>query len=107
MLGVLNYIVQAGKTVPGGKWLVTGSNCVPLSSYLKIMTTKQRFKKTGGRQFYHFVQSFSADDDLSHLPTPSAWSESKLLRREALKKLAQGQKLSGDQHWEPTMQTMW
>ncbi|MCI8740968.1 MAG: relaxase/mobilization nuclease domain-containing protein [Oscillibacter sp.] len=46
-------------------WLVTGSNCVPRSSYLEMMTTKQRFGKTDGRQFYHFVQSFSEADNLT------------------------------------------
>ena len=56
MLGVLSYVVQDKKTMLDGAWLVTGSNCVPCSSYLEMMTTKQRFKKTDGRQFYHFVQ---------------------------------------------------
>ena len=35
------------------------------SSYLEMMTTKRRFRKTDGRQFYHFVQSFSAEDHLT------------------------------------------
>ena len=65
MLGVLSYVVQEKKTMLDGAWLVTGSNCVPRSSYLEMMTTKQRFKKTDGRQFYHFVQSFSENDDLT------------------------------------------
>ena len=65
MLGVLSYVVQDKKTILDGAWLVTGSNCVPRSSYLEMMTTKQRFKKTDGRQFYHFVQSFSESDDLT------------------------------------------
>ena len=65
MLGVLTYVTQAGKTMLDGVWLVTGSNCVPQASYLEMMTTKQRFKKTDGRQFYHFVQSFSETDDLT------------------------------------------
>ncbi len=65
MLGVLSYVVQAKKTVLDGAWLVTGSDCVPQASYLEMMTTKQRFRKTDGRQFYHFVQSFSEDDDLT------------------------------------------
>lgn len=65
MLGVLSYVVQTKKTVLDGVCLVTGSNCVPQSSYLEMMTTKQRFRKTDGRQFYHFVQSFSENDDLT------------------------------------------
>lgn len=30
-----------------------------------MMTTKQQFRKTDGRQFYHFVQSFPAEDGLT------------------------------------------
>ena len=30
-----------------------------------MMATKQRFKKTNGRQFYHFVQSFAEADNLT------------------------------------------
>lgn len=65
MLGVLSYVMQQRKTMLDGVWLVTGSNCVPQSSYLEMTTTKQHFKKTSGRQFYHFVQSFSELDDLT------------------------------------------
>ena len=63
--GVLKYVQQEKKTCAGGLRFVTGHNCVPQSAYTEMMTTKQRFKKTDGRQFYHFVQSFSADDDLT------------------------------------------
>ena len=65
MLGVLSYVVQDYKTRMDDKWLVTGSNCVPHSCYLEMMTTKQQFGKTDGRQFYHFVQSFSDEDNLT------------------------------------------
>ena len=71
MLGVLSYVVQDKKTMLNGAWLVTGSNCVPCSSYLEMMTTKQRFGKTDGRQFYHFVQSFSKADNLTPQETNS------------------------------------
>ena len=37
------------------------------------------------------------------LPAPPTWTDSKQRRREAIKKLAMGQKFSGDQHWEQTM----
>ena len=46
--------------------------------------------------------------DLEHdanqpIPTPPTWTDSKQRRREALKKLAMGQKFGGDQHYEQTM----
>lgn len=65
MANVMKYVTQEKKTILDGRWLVTGNNCVAQSSYLEMMTTKQRFRKTDGRQFYHFVQSFSEDDDLT------------------------------------------
>ena len=42
-------------------------------------------------------------DDEWQFPKPPTWTDSKQLRREALKKMAMGQKFSGDQHWEQTM----
>ena len=65
MANVIEYVTQATKTMLGDRWLVTGSNCVAQSSYLEMITTKQRFKKTDGRQFYHFVQSFAETDVLT------------------------------------------
>ena len=62
---VLKYVQQEKKTCAGGFQFVTGHNCVPQSAYIEMMTTKQRFKKTDGRQFYHFVQSFAETDDLT------------------------------------------
>ena len=63
--GVLKYVQQEKKTCAGGLRFITGHNCVPQSAYTEMMTTKQRFKKTDGRQFYHFVQSFAETDALT------------------------------------------
>lgn len=65
MMGVLKYVTQACKTMLDDQWMVTGHNCVARASYLEMMTTKQQFQKTDGRQFYHFVQSFPAEDRLT------------------------------------------
>ena len=65
MLNVLNYVAQEKKTRWGDALLVTGHNCVPQSSFIEMQTTKNRFRKPGGTLFYHFVQSFSADDDIT------------------------------------------
>ena len=65
MKGVLEYVMQEKKTKWGDRWFVTGSNCVPQSAYAEMRVTKRRFRKTDGRQFYHFVQSFSGDDRLT------------------------------------------
>ncbi len=42
-------------------------------------------------------------DDEWQLPAPPTWTDSKQRRREAIKKMAMGQKFNGDQHWEQTM----
>ena len=65
LAGVLKYVSQDEKTRIGDTWLTVGHNCVAQSSYKEMMTTKQQFRKTDGRQFYHFVQSFPADDTLT------------------------------------------
>ena len=62
---VIEYVEQEKKTCWGDARLVTGHNCVPQSALTEMQMTKNRFRKTGGTQFYHFVQSFSADDDLT------------------------------------------
>lgn len=49
-------------------------------------------------------RSIEEADDLPPLPAPPVWTESKQRHREALKKLALGQKLSRGQNWQ---QTMW
>ena len=65
MRGVIDYVKQEKKTHWGDALLVTGSNCVPQSAFIEMQMTKERFRKTGGTQFYHFVQSFSAEDDVT------------------------------------------
>ena len=65
MRGVIDYVEQEKKTRWGDAWLVTGNNCVPQSAFIEMQMTKERFRKTGGTQFYHFVQSFSAEDNVT------------------------------------------
>ena len=65
MLGAMQYVSQDKKTLWHGVSLLGGHNCVPQSSYIEFLTTKKRFHKTDGRQFYHFVQSFAEGDRLS------------------------------------------
>ena len=69
---VFDYVEQEKKTRWGDAQLVTGHNCVPQSALIEMQMTKDCFRKTDGTQFYHFVQSFSADDNKRS--TPSVWS---------------------------------
>ena len=63
--GVLRYTQQEEKTLWEGQQLVTGWNCTAQSALSEMQLTKERFRKTNGRQYYHFVQSFSEQDNLT------------------------------------------
>ncbi len=63
---VLRYTMQDKKTVTeDGVKYVSGVNCTPQSSYTEFSNIKKLFGKTEGRQYYHFVQSFSVDENVS------------------------------------------
>ena len=63
--GVLHYVQQEEKTTWEDRRLVSGWNCTARSVYDEMRLTKEQFHKTDGRQYYHFVQSFDKQDDLS------------------------------------------
>ena len=63
--GVLCYVQQEEKTTWEDRRLVSGWNCTAQSVCSEMQLTKERFHKTDGRQYYHFVQSFDKQDDLS------------------------------------------
>lgn len=65
LLGTMLYCVDARKTTHHGRSLVSGINCGVYTAYLEMTTTKQQFRKTGGQQFFQFVQSFSEDADIT------------------------------------------
>ncbi len=63
---VLQYTMQDEKTVADdGKKYVSGINCTPQSAYTEFNNTKRLYNKTDKRLFYHFVQSFSVDENIS------------------------------------------
>ena len=45
--------------------LISGINCSPESALDEFRFVKRRFHKEDGRSYYHIVQSFSPDDDLT------------------------------------------
>ena len=63
--GVLRYTQQDEKTLWEGLRLVSGWNCTAQSALSEMRLTKERYRKTDGRQYYHFVQSFAETDDLT------------------------------------------
>ena len=65
LAGALRYTQQEEKTLWEGHRLVSGWNCTAQSALSEMQLTKERFRKTDGRQYYHFVQSFSEQDNLT------------------------------------------
>lgn len=62
--GVLRYVQQEEKTTWEDRRLASGWNCTAQSVCSEMQLTRERFHKTDGRQYYHFVQSFAEADDL-------------------------------------------
>ena len=65
--GSMEYCKQEHKTWDEGtkRHLVTGVNCVADTAFREFMNTKRFYEKTGGRMYYHVVQSFSPEEELT------------------------------------------
>ena len=55
---LLGYVRREKKTKLEDRRFVSGVNCSQENAYNEMMLTKQMHKKTGGRLYYHLVQSF-------------------------------------------------
>ena len=66
-LGVIEYCIQAHKTVLDERTVfVTGVNCVTDVAHESFLATQKVFDHSpDGPRFYHYVQSFSPDEDVS------------------------------------------
>ena len=62
---ILSYCKRDSKTVCGDKKLIGGVNCVAESAYHEMLSTKMQYGKTDGRMFYHLVQSFSPEENIT------------------------------------------
>ena len=65
MNGIMKYICQMKKTMHEGRTLISGVNCLPRTACREFLNTKQLYQKTGGRMFYHMIQSFSPEDQIT------------------------------------------
>ena len=61
---LLGYVSREKKTKLEDRRFVTGINCSPESAYEEMLLTKQANGKTGGRLYYHLVQSFPKGYDI-------------------------------------------
>ncbi len=64
---VLNYAMRGEKTKDGSEVIhhVSGINCNPMFAKNEFLATKDLYKKRDGVMFYHYVQSFAEDDNLT------------------------------------------
>lgn len=58
----LNYLVKEGKTV---EELKEGINCTTDNVEQEFNIVKQMYAKTDGKQYYHFTQAFSPEDNIT------------------------------------------
>ena len=59
---VLDYVMDKRKT---DDLLIAGLECCPETALDEFLFVKRKFKKEDGRQYYHTVQSFSPEDDIT------------------------------------------
>lgn len=62
MNNIFDYVTRREATESK---LISGVNCSPESAFDEFRFVKKRFHKEDGRSYYHIVQSFSPDDDLT------------------------------------------
>ena len=64
---VINYAPRGEKTKDKTEVVnhVSGTNCNPLFAKDEFLATKALYKKSDGVMFYHYVQSFAEDDNLT------------------------------------------
>lgn len=64
--GVAGYVSQKQKTVQeDGQQLVSGQNCTPQLAAQEFLATRQMHRKDGPVWFYHYVQSFSPEEEIT------------------------------------------
>lgn len=64
--GVAGYVSQKQKTVQeDGQQLVSGQNCTPQLAVREFLATRQMHRKDGPVWFYHYVQSFSPEEEIT------------------------------------------
>ena len=62
---VLDYVKQEKKTEYEGRQLVTGINCQHEICYTQFISTKLQYNKCDGKMYFHFVQSFHPDENIT------------------------------------------
>ena len=61
----LDYVMQEKKIESDGRQLVTGINCQPEICYTQFISTKLQYGKCAGKMYFHFVQSFHPEENIT------------------------------------------
>lgn len=59
---VIDYVCNKEKTADK---LISGKDCMPERAADEFAQVKKHFGKTDGRTYYHMIQSFSPDDNIT------------------------------------------
>jgi len=62
---VLDYVTQEKKTEYEGRQLVTGINCQVETCCTEFISTKLQYNKCGNKMYFHLVQSFHPDENIT------------------------------------------
>ena len=62
---VLDYVMQEKKTEYEGRQLITGINCQIETCCTEFISTKLQYNKCDGKMYFHFVQSFHPDENIT------------------------------------------
>ena len=62
---VLKYVMRDEKTEYERRHLVTGINCQVETCYTEFISTKLQYNKCGGKMYFHFVQSFHPEENIT------------------------------------------
>lgn len=60
--GIITYLTKEGKSEDK---LMTGIRCSSVNALEEMTSTKSFYQKMDGRQYKHFIQSFSPEDDIT------------------------------------------
>lgn len=64
---IVNYVLRKHKSSIAGedKLIFSGINVDPTQAAVQMQQTKEFWEKTSGREYYHFIQSFPPDEEIT------------------------------------------
>lgn len=60
--GIIDYVTNPEKT---NELLISGKYCTPETASIEMQVVKEQYNKTDGNTYFHVIQSFSPDDNIT------------------------------------------